>query len=368
MGGDVAPSESTNFAHTRPHPVTPEQIPVTLMIVHDIHGKLSNRLFKVLLDSGGSRTMIHIGALPPGVFPDTTEQTIFKTIAGEFQTHTSVNLTRIVLPEFDRAKAVDRISAAVFDAACPYDVIAGRDFIQRAGIDLFFSKGQMRWLDKVAPMKPKGYFQNPTDIDESMDNTIADMEAYQSEIMANPTSPQQTSKIIVDLMAAQQHLDEGQQQQLKDVLNRFTLIFEGSVGLYPHTLLHLEIDDKVPPVHSRPYTVPKLQEQAFKSELKKLVDLGILRRCGMTEWAAPTFIIPKKDGRARWVSDFRALNRALKRRVYPLPVIQDVISRRKGYRFLTKLDLSMMYYAFELDEESKELCTIITPALWVSIV
>ena len=45
-----------------------------------------------------------------------------------------------------------------------------------------------------------------------------------------------------------------------------------------------------------------------------------------------------------------------------VPVIKDVLKKRKGYEFVSKINVSLQYYTFELDDdESKHLCTINTP-------
>ena len=80
-----------------------------------------------------------------------------------------------------------------------------------------------------------------------------------------------------------------------------------------------------------------------------------------SKWAAPTFIIPKKDGTVRFISDFRELNKRIKRKPYPIPKIQDLMQKIKGFQYGTSLDLNMGYYHIELSPQSKQICTIVLP-------
>jgi hypothetical protein len=92
-----------------------------------------------------------------------------------------------------------------------------------------------------------------------------------------------------------------------------------------------------------------------------LIELGVLKKVNCSEWAAPTFIVPKKDGTVQFTSDFRQLNTQIKRKTFPIPRIQDLLLKLEGFQYATSLDCHMGYYHIELTQFSKSLCTIVLP-------
>ena len=350
-------------------------IAISLMTVKTIHKHESKRALRVLFDTGSTGTWINKSALPKGVIPTKVPNQTTTTIHGTSATTSMVTLREISFPEFNTSRRVTQpIRAYVFDSKdCAHDIILGNDVLIPLGIDVLNSTRTVKWMNELIPMHPR-YFYNdnknkeevmhqasfPEDIlyDDPFDNFHIDTH-FQNQ---KNIKESKYDYIDTDAVAKQQHhLSSEQQNGLAKVLSKYQKLFSGKLGLYPHKKLHLELHKDAVPVHQRPYGVAHAHRATFKQELDRLCEINVLEECGASEWGAPTFIIPKKDGRVRWVSDFRALNKCIKRKVYPLPRISEVLSRRKGYKFFSKLDISMQYYTFELDDESKELCVIVTP-------
>jgi len=308
--------------------------------------------------------------MPKGVHGYSIKPTTGSTLAGTFTSKEQVCVEELVLPEMNSKQVLPKLGAKVFDADCRYDMILGRDALRAFGVTLNFEEETITAggvLRKMRPF-PTSKELSPTDVlfQEYLDTVEFNDEdeslSFSDDVYGNDMKESKydgaTPREIADSCT---HLTQEQRDDLEKLFSKFTKLFDGKLRSFTDEKIHLDVDPTVPPKRTRPYTVPMSQRELFQQELDRLVSIGVLEKCGRADWVSGTFCIPKKDGRIRWVSDFRALNKAIKRKFYPLPKIQDILQRRKGYKFLSKLDLSMQYYTFELDDESKELCTIATP-------
>ncbi len=76
---------------------------------------------------------------------------------------------------------------------------------------------------------------------------------------------------------------------------------------------------------------------------------------------SPSFIVPKKNGTKRFLSNFREVNKRIVRTPFPFPKISPVLQELEGFSYATVLDLNMGYYTIRLDPDSSKICTIIFP-------
>ena len=93
-------------------------------------------------------------------------------------------------------------------------------------------------------------------------------------------------------------------------------------------------------------------------EVDRLCQAGVLKNVNRSEWAAPSFIIPKKDGTVRFINNFQELNKRIRRKPYPIPNIQDMLLNLEGFQYATSLDLNMVprCHAETLKMEVEQLC------------
>ncbi|GKY94846.1 hypothetical protein MPSEU_000449600 [Mayamaea pseudoterrestris] len=253
-----------------------------------------------------------------------------------------------------------------------YEMIIGRDLLRALGIDILWSTGQLRWDNITIPMKRALDKHLPDDKDAQteqaffVDETMA--QAHEGEVLMEAT--ERASRIldakyekadINQTVDSMNHLTTAQKTQLKSLLFKFEHLFDGTLGSWDTTPVDFELKEGAQPYHARPYNIPQVHEATLRKEVARLCDLGVLRRSGGSEWAAPTFIIPKKNGTVRFISDFRRLNNLVKRKPFPIPHIQDTLLKLGGFTYATSLDLNMGYYTIRLSPAASQLCTIVLP-------
>ena len=67
-------------------------------------------------------------------------------------------------------------------------------------------------------------------------------------------------------------------------------------------------------------------------------------RPSFSKFGSPILFAPKKNGELRLCVDYRQLNAATIKDVYPLPLISELHDRVSGAQWFTKLDLKEGYY------------------------
>jgi hypothetical protein len=79
-----------------------------------------------------------------------------------------------------------------------------------------------------------------------------------------------------------------------------------------------------------------------------------------SDWALPTFLVPKPNGRWRLVTDLRLLNQRCRDWKMPLPAIEDIFQKRGKSKLFCVMDITKGFWNVPISPESRKYtaCTL----------
>ena len=87
--------------------------------------------------------------------------------------------------------------------------------------------------------------------------------------------------------------------------------------------------------------------EELKKQLQELQEKGYIRPSS-SPWGSPVLFLKKKDGSLRMCIDYRSLNEATIKNMYPLPRIDDLFDQLKDAKYFSKIDLKSGYYQLKI--------------------
>jgi hypothetical protein len=90
------------------------------------------------------------------------------------------------------------------------------------------------------------------------------------------------------------HLQPPHREKLLSLLLKYETLFDGTLGNWNRPLISIELKEGATPYHDRPYPVAQVHKATLKKEINRLCSIGVLKKQAPSQWASPTFIIPKR--------------------------------------------------------------------------
>jgi hypothetical protein len=122
---------------------------------------------------------------------------------------------------------------------------------------------------------------------------------------------------------------------LLQLLTKYESLFDGTLGDWKTKPVSFQLKEGVSPYHGQAFPVPKVHKETIIKEVERLYKLGVLERQSASEWALPSFIIPKKDKTVCFLNDFQEVNKRLVRKPFPIPKISTVLQEIEGFSHAT---------------------------------
>ncbi len=185
-----------------------------------------------------------------------------------------------------------------------YDLIIGKQTMHDLGVVLDFKESTIQINEILLPMRDIVNLQLKTSISQALKRNA-------SFAQEPAPSTRGATKRVVEILDAKydkadipskvvrdncSHLSATDREKLLSMLLKFEELFNGTLGDWNLPPVSFEIKEGMKPYHGRAYPIPQIHKAVHMKEIDRLCSIGVLKWQPNSEWALPTFIIPKKMG------------------------------------------------------------------------
>lgn len=94
----------------------------------------------------------------------------------------------------------------------------------------------------------------------------------------------------------------------------------------------------------------------MNEEIDRMIQMKIIEKAVSPKWLSPIIAVKKTNGKVRLCLDARELNKRTVKLSYPQQNANRILSRLRGSKYLSTIDLSDAYYQIKIEEGSRD-CT-----------
>jgi hypothetical protein len=212
-----------------------------------------------------------------------------------------------------------------------YDLIIGKSTMHELWVVLDFKESTIQTDKILLPMRDIANLQLKKSITRAL--------RINSNHAQEPVSTCNATKHVVEIQDAKydkadlpaivrgncSHLSATDREMLLSLLLKYESLFDGTLGDWNLPPVSFVLKEGMKPYHGKAYPIPHIHKATLMKEIERLCEIGVLTWQPASKWAAPSFIIPKKDHTVRTISNFRELNKCIVPKPYPIPKISTTL-------------------------------------------
>lgn len=170
------------------------------------------------------------------------------------------------------------------------------------------------------------------------------------------------SNQVNSIKTAQPLLCSSEERKLQYVLSQYNDIFSETAGKLVGQPAKVHLKSDVTPRFAKAREIPLALRDAYAAEIDAKIASGFYVKVDYSEWASPTHVVVKKNGKLRITGNYKpTLNPLMIIDEHPIPKAEMLLNKMNDSKLFCHLDITDAYSHLTVDEEYAHALTLNTP-------